>query len=136
MTYRKVEEVALTDITKLLIFYIQVQTMMQLSHRFSCWQFLLNVMTWLVLKLDYYLLPAGVLILNIIRFQVAKGCCWLFFFFISLTSIAQVAKCDIMDSVNSELTGDFHDTVEAIGTAKKLLLISLRLYLTSLSTDP
>lgn len=25
-----------------------------------------------------------------------------------------VAKCDIMDSVNSELTGDFHDTVEAI----------------------
>lgn len=58
------------------------------------------------------------------------------FFFISLTSISQVAKCDIMDSVNSELTGDFHDTVEAIGTVKKLLLISLRLYLTSLSTDP
>ncbi|XP_022810237.1 uncharacterized protein LOC111347232 [Stylophora pistillata] len=25
-----------------------------------------------------------------------------------------VAKCDIMDSVNSELTGDFHDSVEAI----------------------
>ena len=108
--------------------------MMQLSHRFSCWQFLLNVMTWLVLKLDNYLLPAGVLIFNIIRFQAAKGCCWLFF--ISLTSIPQVAKCDIMDSVNSELTGDFHDTVEAIGTVKKLLLISLRLYLTSLSTDP
>ena len=43
-----------------------------------------------------------------------------FFFFISLTSIPQVAKCDIMDSVNSELTGDFHDTVEAIGTAKKI----------------
>lgn len=42
------------------------------------------------------------------------------FFFISLTSIPQVAKCDIMDSVNSELTGDFHDTVEAIGTAKKI----------------
>ena len=126
---------ALTDITKLLIFHIKVQTMMQLSHRFSCWQFLLNVMTWLVLKLDYCLLPAGVLILNIIRFQVAKGCCWLFFF-ISLTSIPQVAKCDIMDSVNSELTGDFHDTVEAIGTAKKLLLISLKLYLTSLSNDP
>ena len=59
-----------------------------------------------------------------------------FFFFISLTSIPQVAKCDIMDSVNSELTGDFHDTVEAIGTAKKLLLISLKLYLTSLSNDP
>ena len=74
MTYRKVEEVALADITKLLIFYIQVQTMMQLSHRFSCWQFLLNIMTF-VLKLDNYLLPAGVLILNIIRFQVAKGCC-------------------------------------------------------------
>ena len=125
---------ALTDTTKLLIFHIQVQTMMQLSHRFSCWQFLLNVMTWLVLKLDNCLLPAGVLIFNIIRFQAAKGCCWLFF--ISLTSIPQVAKCDIMDSVNSELTGDFHDTVEAIGTVKKLLLISLRLYLTSLSTDP
>ena len=58
------------------------------------------------------------------------------FFFISVTSILQVAKCDIMDSVNSELTGDFHDTVEAIGTAKKLLLISLKLYLTSLSNDP
>lgn len=39
------------------------------------------------------------------------------FFFIS--SIPQVAKCDIMDSVNSELTGDFHDTVEVIGTAEK-----------------
>ena len=71
---------ALTDTTKLLIFHIQVQTMMQLNHRFSCWQFLLNVMTWFVLKLDNCLLPAGVLILNIIRFQAAKGCCWLFFY--------------------------------------------------------
>lgn len=72
---------AFTDTTKLLIFHIQVQTMMQLNHRFSCWQFLLNVMTWFVLKLDNCLLPAGVLIFNIIRFQAAKGCCWLFFFF-------------------------------------------------------
>ena len=58
------------------------------------------------------------------------------FFFYLFNINSQVAKCDIMDSVNSELTGDFHDTVEAIGTAKKLLLISLRLYLTSLSNDP
>ena len=27
----------------------------------------------------------------------------------------QVAKIDIMDSVDDELTGDFHDTIEAIG---------------------
>ena len=33
----------------------------------------------------------------------------------SYVSYLQVAKKDIMDSVNDELTGDFHDSIQAIG---------------------